>query len=313
MPTVEQIAHAALRDVGDAPGVLNASAWAQERYEELATVRLKHLLRHSAVVVPAVVTAGTVTVTSGSDIVTGDATAQAAWNADLVGRFLQVGNVWYRIKTVTATPTLQLETVYTETTAAGASYKVVARYVLLPDDVQYLARTFTHTRLRRPIVVGTLQELERMVPDRLYNTGGPHYVADVGVDPVSSRRMLEVYAYSTQAEALSFRYWAKPRKFQANDELPDFIDEATLKEGVLVNCMRWLMAEALRKQDKEGAAHWRNEYRAQETRWLKVFKPQLIKRDQALEDFAIEMRDGRTGYRDVRSARDEVFVRGNRP
>lgn len=317
MPTVEQVARAALRDLGNEPGLVSAAAWVQERYEELCSRRLKHLSRRCAITVPAAITAGTANVTRGSDIVLGDATAQAAWNAasqDIVGRYFQAGNVWLKIVELTSTPTLRLEAVYTEASNTAASYKVVQRHAVLPEDVQYLATYAENPRRRRKLWVCAPAELDLSYPERTYFAGGPDYLVDMGIDEGKNARLVEIYPYSTQAETITLRYWAKPKKYALRDELPSFITVVDLKEGVLIDAMRWKMNQALGAKDKEGAAHWRNEYRAQETRWRATFLPQLVKRDQAVEDLALVMRSGmRQGMRDVRTARDEIFIRGNRP
>lgn len=313
MPTVQQVALAALRDVGVDVGLLNAAAWVQERYEELTSRRMKHLQRHASVSIPAVLATGTVTHTLGSTTVTGDAAARATWSSAVVGRYFQTRNVWAKIASINGTPALTLDVASTEETVTGAAYRIVQRYATLPTDVQYLSGYFVHQRRRRPVYVGGMPELEILQPDRLYRVGGPEYIAESGVNTTTRARQIEVYPYSTQAEVLEFRYWAKPTTYALTDELPSFITTNELKEGVLIDVMRWKMAEALRKNDKDGAAHWRNEYRAQETRWASKSLPALIKRDQAIEDLGLVMRAPGGARREVRTARDEVYVRGARP
>lgn len=320
MPTVEDVARAALRDVGVDVGILNAEAWVQERYEELTARRMKHLERRASLRIPAVITAGTVTATSGSADVVGNATALAAWSPTLVGRYFQLvtgDTTWYRIVRLNYSGatlvSLELDQPYNSTTSAGATYRIVQRYATLPDDVQFFSRYATFGRRRIPIYVGGMPELEILQPDRLYRTSGPEYLADAGVDEVSGQRRVEIYPYSTQAEIIEFRYWAKAKKYAPTESLPDFITTVDLKAGVMVDVYRWMMSEALRMKDKDGAAHWGNMSRSQETIWRGRHLPELIKRDQAIEDLTLDIKAGPSRFRDVRNARDEVFTRGRRP
>ena len=316
MPTVEAVARAALRDIGMDAGLLNAAAWVQERYEELTARRMKHLQKHVSVTIPGAITAGTISITQGDNLVTGNTAAETAWGLQALSGgswYFQSGNVWLKI-TAVANAIMALASDWTETSVTAGTYRVVSRYVTLPTDVQYLSNYVTHQRRRRPIYVGGMPELEILQPDRLYTTGGPNYVAESGVDATSGARQIEVYPYSTQDEVLELRYWAKPTVYALTDELPAFITTNELKEGVLIDVMRWQMAAALRRNDKETAAHWRNEYRAQETRWMTKALPNLIKRDQAIEDLGLVMRSPSSGRQnEIRTAREMVYSRGSRP
>src|SRR5574342_657523 len=98
MATVEQVAREVLAAIDTQAGHLLAVQWVAERYRRLASrTRFRHLRRLGEVILPAAITAGTITTTQGSTTVTGDATAQAAWSNALVDRMLRASVAWYRI------------------------------------------------------------------------------------------------------------------------------------------------------------------------------------------------------------------------
>ena len=313
MATVESIARAALGDLAVAEGkLLNAKRWVNDRYADLAaTIRLRHLRRLGELTVPAVITAGTVTVTEGSRTVTGDATAAASWSITMTGRFFQIDRVWYRVQTVSGT-TMTLEADYAGDTASAQTYRVVARHVLLPDRCRTLVGVI-HDRWNREVQQKSLPWLDLQAPERFYQLGGPQCIADLGEDPATRRRLVELYPYSTDTEHLRIAYYEAPLPLDFADELPSTIDQDALKEGVLVDVMRYKMAEAADKGQVDVAALWRNEYRAQETRWFEI-KQRMVRTDMVMEDLAwISKSTSHARSGDIVSARDQVWAAGQRP
>lgn len=315
MATVESIARAALGDLAVAEGkLLNAKRWVNDRYAELAgTIRLRQLRRLGELTIPAVVTAGTVTVTEGSPTVTGDATAVAAWSISMTGRFFQIDRVWYRIRTVdVANDTLTLESDYAGDTASAQTYRVVARHIALPERCRTLVGVI-HDRWNREVQQKSLPWLDLQAPERFYQLGGPQWMADLGEDLATRRRLVEFYPYSTDTEHLRLAYYEAPQALDFHEELPSTIDQDALKEGVLIDVMRHKMAEALDRGMVDAAAVWRNEYRAQETRWQEV-KQRLIRADTVMEDLAwISKSTSARRVGDIVTAQDQVWAAGQRP
>src|SRR6266404_8017236 len=114
------------------------AGWCSERYRELSNrSRMRHLTRFSELIMPAVINAGTVTVTSGSNTIVGDATARAAWLAigqdAMVDRFFRVDGQrnWFHITGINGVGDILLETHYvipfvnSALSITGAGYKVV--------------------------------------------------------------------------------------------------------------------------------------------------------------------------------------------
>src|SRR3990172_5468700 len=96
--TAGEVARSALADLGDdSAGLLNVLRWVGERYSQLANRRLKQLRQIGEVVIPAAVSAGTITIARGDERIVGDATAKAAWSSALAGRFFRTRGAWYEI------------------------------------------------------------------------------------------------------------------------------------------------------------------------------------------------------------------------
>lgn len=316
MATVETIVRAALGDLAvEQHQLLNGVRWVNDRYAELAgTVRLKQLRRLGELTVPAVITTGTVSVTNGSDVVTGNATAVAAWTTLMQDRYFQIDRVWYRIAgTTLADNVFTLAEPYAGRTASAQSYRIVARYALLHQDCRTIIG-MVHDRFNREIIPRSLTWLNMLAPERFYQLGGPQAMVDLGEDAATRRRVIELYPYSNETEHLRYAYYAKPPRLGLDDELSASVDQDALKEGVLIDVMRWKMAKAADEGKVEIAALWRNEYRAQETAWMKTLQ-RLIKADTVLEDLAWATRatNGGRPYGDITTARDQVWAAGLRP
>ena len=76
--TLEDIARELIATVDADAGYLLGVQWLVKRYGQLATrTKLRHLRQVGQLSVPAPVSAGTITATRGSQVITGDATAPA--------------------------------------------------------------------------------------------------------------------------------------------------------------------------------------------------------------------------------------------
>ena len=148
--TVEEVARSALAAVACDAALPLAGQWVYERITELASGgRLRAYRRLLETTVAAPITAGTVTVAQGGKLVTGDATAAAAWSEAIVGRFFQGAIVWHEIVGVSGT-VLTLAEPYTEAALAASSYRIVQRYLALDADVRQV-QAAVHPRRRWPL------------------------------------------------------------------------------------------------------------------------------------------------------------------
>ena len=75
-----------------------------------------------------------------------------------------------------------------------------------------------------------------------------------------------------------------------------------------------LSARAAKAGDYNGAGYWRNESRAQETRWEQYVNQALLN-DRGLDDVEMRLRSslGSRHGLDIVGAYDELFARGARP
>ena len=127
-------------------------------------------------------------------------------------------------------------------------------------------------------------------------------------------KLIEFYPALTDAEIIYYTYWEIPAVLTIKDELPPGIDAYALKEGALVDAMRRKSAIAADADKVEIAAFWRNEYRAQDTKWARIML-EIIASDRGQDDATFILggigRQRFTG--DIKTASDHVFSIGNRP
>lgn len=286
MATIEDVALGAIAAIRSDASVVLASQWANQRYKELAAkVRMNHLREVGMLEIPANVTAGTVGVNRDSKIVSGNAAAQAAWSNAVVGRWFRAENVWYRIDAFSGTA-LTLNTPYAEDTATAASYHIVARHLFVDPRARHLSEWMVFPRRRRFIWRQDLTTFNIETPDRILRSGGPFVWSEIGVGNNADNqkaRMVEVYPYADDSEVLYYLFWREADDLNMNDDLPYGIDEYVLREGVLIDVMRYEMSGAMKAGTFEQAAIWRNEYRAQETRWEK-FKRDAVRQERGTDD-----------------------------
>lgn len=311
MATVESIANDAIADVQGDVSLLLAARWVNRRYREMVSkVRFRHLRRVGSFTIPAAIEAGTVSVSVGGIEVTGNATARAAWSNALVGRYFRGKVAWYEIVGVTSTPSLILASAYSEDALSSSGYTVVARHVLLNPKVRWLG-SIVFMRRRHPLKEMSLDELTILHPDRRLLSYGPTVYAEVGMETNSEgqrARMIEVYPYSEQAEAFHYVYWEEPPVMGLREEIPRVIDDFTLIEGTLVDVMRYQGAQAAHEGKSDEAAYWRNEYRAQETKWKQYIKD-AARTDRGGDDLSFILDLERSHSRaDIQNAHDQVYA-----
>lgn len=318
LPTVEDIARQAVAALNSSADFVLASQWVDQRYQQLSNqFQFRHNRRVGEIVIPAPINTGTVTATRGSKVITGNAAAQAVWSNDIVGRFIRVARNWYEIEGFIDSE-VRLVSDYAEDDASGASYDIVQRHTAVETDRQWV-NSFVHGRLFRPLDPISLDRLNTEEPSRLLvGATGPSVVSEVGLDH-DNRRIFEFYPYPNQSELIYYTYWERPRSLNLDDQIPTTVPDHVLREGVYIDIMRFEMATALRASltnpsASQTAAFWRNESRAQETRWERL-KRDAGFADRGLDDLSFVLQSVPTlrRQRDVVTAFDEFFARGDRP
>jgi hypothetical protein len=304
--TILEIARSSLAAVNTDANVLLAARWVNDRFRQLASrARLRSLRQVGSLVLPAPVTAGVATITRGSKFVTGDATAQAAWSTALEGQHFKARVVWYQITKVQGNQ-LELENPFAEDDVADGSYRVVQRYTPLDETARWLG-DFVHMRRRMPIDRVSLPELNIYAPERQHVGVGPYVYVET-TSAASGAKRVELYPYPSLTEFISYVFWSVPANMGPHDHVPVTIDPYMLKEGTLIDIMRYEMAKAANAGRENMAAFWRNEYRAQSTTWEKTML-EAIRADRGSDDmtFILE-RHGLRPAGDIRTARDYVLA-----
>ncbi len=312
MATVEQVATEVLAAVDSSAGLVQAGNWVAQRYRQFASkARLRHLREVGELVIPAVITAGTVTVTEGSTSVTADATAQAALSSSIVGRHLRVRSAWYKISAYSA-PTITLASAFSEDSGAGLGYHVTQRFSALATDVRWIG-TLVHMRLRTALRNVSVSVLDHYYPDRVLTASYPLYWAEVGEHDTTKAKQLEIYPYSPQSEIIHYVYWKEPVVLALSDEIPSHCDSSLLREGALIDLFRFKAAQAADRAQVEIAAFWRNESQVQRTLWERMCLTGM-KQDRGIDDVSFVLQKaGLYPYGDIVDARGEIYARGNRP
>lgn len=288
--------------------------WINRRYREMVgTVKFRQLRSVGEIQIPASYDTGTAVATRDSTTVTGTGTA---WQT-LMGAgsqeyyWIRLSNAWYQISSVSSETSLTLSTNYSEDTVSTAqAYTIVKKHIALPSSVRWLG-TFMHDRLNA--VLGepiSLMELNYIAPARHLVSAYPTIVSQVGTDS-SNNVMIETYPYCEDSEILRYVYWNIPTDLTITSTIPPQIELHMLKEGVLIDLMRWKAAKAADEMDIERAAYWRNEYRAQAPVWQKYMRDASAT-DRAVDDvsFMLQWKNTVSPMSDIRTARDYIYYNG---
>ena len=315
MSTLESCARQVVAAIDTDAGYLLAAQWVNNRFAQIATrVRLRSLRGVGLVTVPAPIIAGTATFTRDSVYVTGDATATAAWTTDLANGFwIRTRNVWYEIldlEVIAGVGRLTLAAPFGEDSIAGA-YTIYQRFVPLRSDVQSLGKSFLNLRRRTPIDYRTMEEVNLMDPSRRFVRGwGPIVCCEAPLSPAGVRRV-EFYPEPNTSETYGYMYWRKPTELALTDELPYFIPSYVLREGALIDLYRFMASKAANKGQVEVAGYWRNEARAQETKWDADHWREAVMSDRAEDESTFILKHAGIEFNtyDITNAKDDILAR----
>ena len=326
MSTVEDIARDVIAAVDSDAGYLLASRWVAKRYQQLCSrARFRHLRKVGQLVIHAAIRDGIVVATQGSDTVTTtDATTIAAWRAheaEIPKRWFRARTNWYEISDVqigTVTASLRLTTPFVESppippASGNFGYAIAERYVSLDPQVRWVSDSMLLQPRSVSLQHMPLGELDITYPRRPILSGyGPVWWTEVGVDDDGNKKV-EFYPYSTTDNMVHYVFWAVPPLLGEKDQIPHEIDPYVLREGALIDAMRYNASRAANAGNAEGAAFWSNSYRAQSTAWERNIL-EAIRNDKGIDDIGLILRTNReVRPRDVVSAHDEIYARGQRP
>lgn len=309
--TIGEVAHASAALLG-VQNFATAVKAANLRYQELATGRrMLHLRSIFDVVVPALIDDGAMTATEGSNIVVGDATAQAAWEKEIVGRYLLVKSAFYKIADLQPDKTIILTTNYIETTVTAGGYKIIDRTVKLDNTVAQIG-TMVNMNLRLPIRTQDQDYLNTQAPARSSVASGPVIASKIGEDPDESP-IYEFYPYSNIDTLVQYTGYKDVPELEVDERIPRAIPAHVLIEGVQVDLMKAEMTKALKAGNADVASLWMNEHARQRTVWNRV-KMDAFRNDVTTDDatFILQMGFGFGGmphdFDSVRGAQQHVWL-----
>jgi hypothetical protein len=258
---------------------------------------------------PAYVTGGAVTITRGTNTITGDATAQALWSRSLIGWHIRLRTTWYEIADFTSASALILKSNFGEEDVSAGTYYIVKRFHILPEEVKTIG-TIVHPRLRMPLEAIHRNALDTAAPQRSMIGGTLKFWSDQGVDNETGVRRIEIYPPPKEYEMLIYSYWKDPQNLDLETQLPLFVDPYVLKEGALVNALRYKAAKAADVGKADIAQFYANWHERQETKWNAKLRSMAIS-ERITDDQSIILRwnlqRGQIGNGDITNARDQIL------
>jgi hypothetical protein len=217
-------------------------AWQKIRRERLWSF----LIREAPLFFPSSLVAGTASVTYGSPTVTGDATAAAAWTAEVLGippliqRQFRVGSAGplYNITAIATVgnpnDTLTLDQNFGEDTNATANYSIYLAYVRAPQADFKRWKSIVDPNNGYGVKWGYRREsLDRRDPTR-GSQGQPYLLADYKSLASTNAPMFEAWPHPTSQTTLQTMYEVRGEDFASDaEELPPVIPEDLLIDYAL--------------------------------------------------------------------------------
>ena len=249
---VKELAQSAIGDSADVDTLL-ACKWVSDRFIELAVlIRAVPYRRQKQFVFPKNVIAGLATFTEGSNKVTGDATALAAWGPTLVGRFIRADgdNGWYQVINTSGTD-LTLSVNYAGDTATLQGYKIAPRVITFDKTVRTI-HSFTNNKFGKQLTRMNHSEMDLRFPNRIDVAGGPLLYSEVGLDE-NDNHLIEFYPYTSEDTLITYMAFVDPKPLTPEQEIPAFIPAHILIEGVKLNIYESLMGQSFQEQESGSA------------------------------------------------------------
>lgn len=187
-------------------------------------------------VIPATYNTGTVTVTQGSNAVTG---AGTTWTAAMTGRQFFVGGVGpFYTFTQTGTTTGTLDRVYGGTTVAGTTYDILQTYLTAPTD--FLQFTAVMDRANNWRLHTNFRQEQIDTWDSKRSVAGTPTILATAPFSASGVVRFEIWPRTSAAKVYSYRYVRKPSALvAAADALIWPISGYALIQGALAELSMW--------------------------------------------------------------------------
>jgi hypothetical protein len=312
--SVQDIARQAVGQLGLDRGYALGTQFASEAYQEVcARAKFRHLRKIGQIYLPAPFQAGSITLTLDSPVVTLNAVALAAaqanqfykWPEGFSGLWFrpQIGITWYRIAeayVANGIGTLILETPFaydnsylvgtSQLTQSNVTYFIIPRYQQLDPTARQLG-VFMVDYVFRPLRVVSEDQLNRMVPGRFLISSYPEYVAELNsnLNLTGMPKQIEVYPYPSNSVTLHYTFWQTPPVLGFGDYLPPTIDTDIIRTGTKMFLAGSESGKAVRAGNMEAAAYWRNVANQEETKYEGKIN-RAIRNDRGPEDLKMTIR-----------------------
>lgn len=331
--TIENIARQVKAELDSSVALEIVAQFVSQRIQEVySKSKFKALRRYGELQLQAAIgsidgsSGGTVTVTPGNTVVTGDSTAATVWTNAVEGRFFRVWplKTWYKIARFDLPATLTLDSpISTERNTdltigvplAGQSYYIVQKFIPVAPDARYLGQ-YVLPYLYQPFDFVSPEEMNRRYPSRMLVGPYPWAISEFGSDwgQTNKPKIVEVYPYPLIATVLPYTYWCAPPVFVLDDELPPTFDPHVAREMAMIPVYRYEYFRQLRQGNIQAAEVLKNEFRTQEARmdgWI----DQALKSDSGTEDRTFIMAEYRrrhsADWDPITTAQADVFSRAS--
>ncbi len=293
-------------------------SWASTLIQELSRIKKLQTYRvMKELYIPSTITTGLVSATRDSNRVTGNGIAATAWlsGQELANEsyYIRIRTIWYPIGSREGnTLTFKPPAFYAEDTITDHTYVLLKKYHKLSPDVDQLEEHMTHARFGSPLPIITKDQMDYLYPARwtsYASSGGvPQHVCEVELS-VDQQRQVEVYPYSQLSEVLYYNAWLKPPEYKYTDYIPNFINYASLIEGVKHRLYEY---EANRAKEVQMKQVLLNEKARQKTIWDRA-KEELFLHEPALSQggMSVQLLRDRfiSTHRDINNAYSQVWSR----
>ena len=215
-----------------------AESWLKKRWRQVCERRAWSFLRAETLLTsPAIVNGGTVTVTSGTDVITGSGTA---FDSTMIGRQFKVGATApvFTIVTVASATSLTLDNVWPLATASGRSYQILQAYYTMPGDfLTFLSVVDVANQWRLHINFFDKRQIDLFDPVR--TSSGTPYILAAHRNTAAEIPQFEMWPHPTGWRTYPVFYVKRGAPLSSTTTLPSVITGDILVEGALADLARW--------------------------------------------------------------------------
>lgn len=314
--TMQDIGRQAVAELGLDWGYELGAQFAGFGYSETcARAKFRHLRQFGQIFLPDPITAGTISLTINSPVITLNSVALNAvrsmnsegyeWPNGFTGLFFrpQIGITWYKIAYATdinnvGTVILETPFAYDNSYLVGSgqlqqtnvNYYIIPRYQQLDPTARQIGVVMVDY-VFRPLKCISEDEMNRMVPSRFLISSYPSHWAELNsnLKLPGIPKQIEVYPYPSNSTTLHYTYWQNPPLLGYGDYLPPTIDPDIIRTYTKIQLAQNASGKAVRASNFEAAAYWRNVSNQERS----LYESQInraVRNDRGAEDLKMTIR-----------------------